>query len=79
MILFIDKENYEVTSCVSLTGRIIDIFTSVVSFLNKVNFRPVCKYLSDFLWRDLMFPRQFFNNIVQPNETLNLHVRLLIS
>ncbi|MCZ7548558.1 MAG: hypothetical protein M5U11_05295 [Anaerolineales bacterium] len=70
-----DKEHDSITTCIGLTTGGVHIFIGHVSMLDKEVARFVEKDLLNFILDDMMLDFQFFQNVTQPEKTVNVHPR----
>jgi len=62
----VDKENRQISPGVCLPKRSINVFTKAVPLFNKVDEGRMAKDFSYFLLLNIVFLRQFFNDIFKP-------------
>gem|GEM_PF-5251177 len=63
-ILFINKENLQVTPLISLTSGQINMLSRSVAFFNTAKARNAFQNFTYFFWDDMMFSVQLLHNIV---------------
>jgi len=72
---FTNKEHNQVTTSIGLSTDRIYILIWHISSFNEEEAWFIEKHLFDLVLIDVMLDCQFFQNITQPQETVNVHER----